>query len=105
MSINEDYKNKIKSILEKCMDNSYDIFLGCRYIYDNKHNLKDIPDEIMDVFSAIASEVDDLPIGNEKIYWDPDILKKKNIEIENYRDQVKEIVLESMKKLYNYMKN
>jgi hypothetical protein len=47
------------------------------------------------VLVAVASEVDDLPLGPTRALWDPAVLVEKDREISEYESRVRDVVLEA----------
>jgi hypothetical protein len=56
-------------------------------------------DEVMNVFVAVASEVDGLPIGPERAHWATESLREKDLEAADYRAQVGSLVAEALRGL------
>ena len=50
-------------------------------------------------FSAICSEVDHLPIGEERQNWDPDVLAEKDKEVKKAAALYSEVIREACKPL------
>jgi hypothetical protein len=53
----------------------------------------------MDTFLGVASEVDDYPIGSEREHWGVAALKSKDAEAAVYRERVRAVVEESLRRL------
>lgn len=64
-----------------------------------KEDLTVVPDEVMTAFRGIDSEVDGLPLGHERAYWDKEALREKDLEATKYREQVREAILEDLRML------
>ena len=76
-----------------------DPLLACRDLAALRTRLAGVPEGAMDTFIAVASEVDDLPIGSDRQYWAPAALSAKDAEAADYRTRVKDVVLAAMKEL------
>jgi hypothetical protein len=67
------------------------------------HNV--VPDWRVDpdfvVFGAVASEVDDLPLGPVRAQWSADALAKADIEIARYTQESKDQVLAACRSIIN----
>jgi len=90
---------RAKEIARRVLDDGYDLLLACRDLDQLRESLPEIPDEIMNTFVGISCEVDELPIGSEREYWDVDALKLKDAEAAVYREQVRAVVEESLRQL------
>jgi hypothetical protein len=75
------------------------MFLACIEISNETKNLAYVPREITVVFDGIASEVDGLPIGSERLHWDAAALEEQDKEIERYLGEVKPVLRDAMRKL------
>ena len=90
---------RAKEIARRVLDDSYDPLLACRNLDQLRKWLPKVPDEIMDTFVGIASEVDELPIGSEREYWAVDELKLKDVRAVKYRELVRAVVEGSLRQL------
>lgn len=72
---------------------------ACRDMVALRVGLPNVPESVMDTFIAVASEVDDLPLGGERAEWSPDALKAKDAEAVDYRARVETVVRAAMKEL------
>jgi hypothetical protein len=61
--------------------------------------LPEVSDEIRNIFVGIASEVDDFPIGSEREHWAVAELKSRDAEAADYRERVRAVVEDSMRRL------
>lgn len=64
-----------------------------------RDDLRDIPDEVWNVLGGVASEIDGLPVGDERRFWDPEVLKRKDLEIEDYRQRARQVIVQAFEKL------
>jgi len=80
---------RARQVAKNVLAGQYDPLLACREIADIRDQLPAIANEVMDVFVAVASEVDDLPIGPERANWSAESLRVKDLEAANYREQVR----------------
>jgi RHS repeat-associated protein len=77
----------------------YDILLACRDLSGLREQLTCVAGSVMDIFSGVASEVDDLPIGTDRKYWAADLLTAKDLEAADYRNRVKGVVTNALQEL------
>jgi hypothetical protein len=68
---------RAKQIAKKVLGGQYDPLLACRELVDIREQLPVVTDEVMDVFVAVATEVDGLPIGPERAHWTTESLPWK----------------------------
>ena len=78
----------VKEIARKALQGDYDILLACRDIYDLRHRLPVVSDRVLDPIVGVASEVEDLPLGNERAHWAADALVPIDREAAIYRNTV-----------------
>jgi len=88
-----------EEIAARVIDGQMDPLSGCREVLRIRPSLPEVPDELWDVFSAVASEIDGLPIGEEREVWDREVLKSKDREVEDYRRHVQGIVVQAFEEL------
>lgn len=86
-------------IAQRTLDGRYDLLLACRDLAALRLQLSNVPEDVMDTFVAVSSEVDALPIGDERQHWSPEALRKKDAQAENYRVRVREVVNEALQEL------
>jgi len=69
-------------------------FEGCLRVADLSRALVDnwIDDPDFALFGGIASEVDGLPIGRARQYWDADALEREDRKLASYESAVKDQV-------------
>jgi hypothetical protein len=90
---------RAKEVARRVLGDGYDPLLACRDLARLRGRLPGVADEIMDTFVGVASEVDDLPIGSEREHWAADALKSKDVEAADYRERVRTVVEESLRRL------
>lgn len=90
---------RARQIAKKVLAGEYDPLLACREIVMMKEDLTVVPDEVMTGFRGIDSEVDGLPLGHERGYWDKEALREKDFIATKYREQVREAILEDLRML------
>jgi hypothetical protein len=90
---------RARQIAKETLDGKHDLLLACRDLADLRARLPALPEDSLDTFVAVASEVDDLPIGSARKYWAADALKVKDAEAEEYRQRVKDTVTAALRKL------
>ena len=94
-----------KEIARKTLEGKYDLLLACRDLANLRAELSDVDDDIIDTFIGVASEIDDLPIGGERERWSADALHLKDIEAEAYRERIKSIVEEALRRLLSLLES
>ena len=72
------------------------ILEGCRSFVPFLSDL-DINNSVKDVFRAVDSESDHLPLGAVRIHWSPNSLVEKDKEAEAYAAKVRPMVIEACK--------
>jgi len=90
---------RARQIAKKVLAGEYDPLLACREIAMMKEDLTVVPDDVMTGFRGIDSEVDGLPLGPERAYWDKDSLREKDLGAARYREQVRQGIQEDMRAL------
>lgn len=98
-------KERAKDIARKALEGKYDLLLACRDLANLRLELSDVDDDIIDTFVGVASEIDDLPIGGERERWSVDALNLKDIEAEAYRERIKSIVEEVLRRLLSFLES
>ena len=86
-------------IARRVLSSAYDPLLACRDLADLREELQGVSADTLDVFVAVSSEVDGLPIGAERAYWAKDALAAKNLKAARYRDQVTSEIEGSLQRL------
>jgi len=84
--INEEYFETLRSALvataTAVVEGKVGIVLGCRRLYSLKHSMQlDDFDEDFQIFLAVDSQTDHLPVDEERRNWGLDALRRKDIEI------------------------
>lgn len=90
-------------IARETLAGELDPLIACREIASMRLQLSLVPDAVMDVFVAVASEVDDLPLGLEREHWSRDSLSDRDVEASDYRSRVEDIVLVSMREIISFL--
>jgi hypothetical protein len=90
---------RAKEIAQRTLGGEHDLLLACRDLADLRARLPQLPADLLDTFVAISSEVDDLPIGCEREYWEANALAEKDREADDYRRMVAERVMEALRQL------
>jgi hypothetical protein len=88
-----------REIALRALARNYDLLLACRDLSGLRGRLPDAAGNVMDVFIGVASEVDSLPIGAERSQWATESLKAKDAEADDYRDRVREVVIQALQEL------
>lgn len=92
-------RQRAGEVARRALDGEYDLLLACRDLASLRSHLQDVPDDVVTTFIGVASEVDDLPIGAERKNWSLDALKANDIESRKYREQVRDVVMEALRRL------
>lgn len=92
-------REQAAEIARKALRGEYDLLLACREITALRAGLSVVPRHVMDVFVAISSEIDDLPIGSESKHWNSEALQRKQSEADRYREETAETITLAMKRL------
>ncbi len=83
------------------MDGSVRPLLGVRGALRFLQDLqREIDPQIYNLFRAVESETDGLPIGPERAYWATEPLQKKDEIADKYEAQVRDKLMNAAKKLY-----
>jgi hypothetical protein len=96
---------RARQIAKTVLGGEYDPLLACRELADLREELSAVADEVMDVFVAVDSEVDGLPIGSERAHWNTELLRVKDFEATNYREQVRGQIEEALQRLLEVIGN
>lgn len=91
-------------IADSALSDERDILVACQKLVSLRSNLSSISDEIFDTFEGVASEVDDLPLGGDRQYWNDKIFTIKDSEAEDYRKQVRSVVREALLRLLDSLR-
>lgn len=71
------------------LDGNVDIITGCRTMLNLRPRIAGVSDESWDVISAIASETDDIPMGEVRNMWDTAALATKDAEAAEYMERAR----------------
>jgi hypothetical protein len=93
------FVDRARAIARKTVEGDYDVLLACRDLADVREEIPSIPDELMDVFVGVASEIDGLPIGHEREHWAEEALKSKDRQVMEYRERVSVGIIETLETL------
>lgn len=99
------FRRRARDAARRALDGDYDLLLACRDLAALKAHLRDVPDDVVDTFVGVASEVDDLPIGGERRNWSLDALMANDVEANRYREQVRDVVTEALRRLLGSLGN
>lgn len=92
-------EREIVSAARCIVENRCQLFEACRKIAELRWELPDPDADLFDVFVAVACETEDLPIGEQRQYWNSESLKRKDAEGAEYEKQVRPVVLEAAKEV------
>lgn len=90
---------RARQIAEEALGGQRDLLLACCELAAMRRQLYCLPDSVLDTFAAVASEVDDLPIGSERQFWSSEVLKNLDAETREYRKRVQDVATDSLRKL------
>jgi hypothetical protein len=82
-------QGKIIAICESILNEEIGIIAGSRKLVSFYHELLDKDDLDFSLFIAIDSETDHLPVDFERKNWNPESLKRKDLEINLYEKKLK----------------
>ncbi|HEU4591418.1 MAG TPA: hypothetical protein VFS13_10970 [Steroidobacteraceae bacterium] len=98
-------RQRAKEAARRALDDECDLLLACRELSQLKSHLGDVPGDVVDIFVGVASEIDDLPIGTERMRWSLDALATNDVKARKYRDEVRDIVVNALKRLLVLLKD
>jgi len=96
---------RARQIAKRALNGKHDLLLACRDLAALRAQLPALPEDALDTFVAVASEVDDLPIGSERQHWAADALKRKDAEAQEYRERVRGAVTDALQKLLTVLES
>lgn len=85
-----------REIAYKTLAGDLDPLIACRWLADLRLDLPGVPEDVMDVFVGVDSEVDGLPIGLERVHWAEEALRKADAKVEDYRQRIKPVIVEAL---------
>jgi hypothetical protein len=91
-----------KEIVEICdavIHGNAGVIFASRKLRDLHYQMFDNVDDDFRIFIGIESETDELPIGDERQYWDAAVLTEKDKEIAEYEKKAEKDVIESCRRL------
>jgi len=90
-------EQKVAQVAQAILDGRISIIAGSRQIrrFCGGHAGLDERDPDLTTFVGIDSETDDLPIGDVRQYWAPDVLAQKDLEIVHCEAIYREPALEA----------
>ena len=86
-------------IARRVLSGAYDPLLACRDLADLREDLQGVSAGVLDVFAAVSSELDGMPIGTELAYWGKDALARKDVQAAHYREEVTSEIVEALEQL------
>lgn len=92
-------QGKVIAICEVILSEEIGIISGSRKLKGLSRLISDDHDEDFMIFIAVDSETDHLPVDWERKNWSIEALQRKDLEIEEYEKDFKEIVFSACKKL------
>jgi hypothetical protein len=94
---------RAKKFAAQALSGEIHMFLACRKIASETAALQNIPRDITAVFDGVASEIDGLPVGDERLYWEHRALLEQDAEIERYLAEVGPTLRDAMEKLVAFV--
>jgi hypothetical protein len=91
-------EREIVNIARRLLDGEYPLFEACHRIAALRWRLPNPDDPLFDTFVAIACETEDLPLGDQRQYWDSPALKRKDDEAAAYAKKVRSAAEEAAEK-------
>ena len=92
-------QDQIVDVCEAILHGDTGILFGTRQLCRLHYELFRQIDEDFVLFIGINSETDSLPIGDERQYWNEEVLIEKDKEITEYETRVKQDVFDACRKL------
>lgn len=93
-------RQKIAEIASRILSGEVRPLLGARLLDSYSHHLeKELDWEIVRLMRGVASEVDGLPLGQERQYWADKALREKDRLADSYEEHVGPAIMEAARKL------
>lgn len=92
------------SVADLTLNGRMDPLVACRQLAELRNDLCDVPDEVMTVFVAVASETHDLPLGAELDLWAKTVAQQKQVEADVYREKVRDVILAAVRDLRTFLR-
>ena len=94
------YRQRIAEIALRILSGEVRPLLGAQMLDYFLHPLeKEVDWEIVRLMKGIASEVDGLPLGQERQYWADQALREKDRLADSYEERVGPAIVEAARKL------
>lgn len=90
---------RAREIARAALDGEHGLLLACRDLAALRPRLPCVPDDAFDALIAVASEVDDLPIGSERRHWATKVLKAKDADAKAYEERVGPAIRTALERL------
>ena len=90
---------RAREVALRALGHSFDILLASQVLAGLECDLPCVDERVMSVFAGIASETDDLPLGDERRLWAEEALRRKDEEADVYRHQVQGLVIDALQRL------
>jgi len=92
-------QSRISDAAQKILSEELGIVEGCRLLSQLRARLDDPTNELFDTFVAVASETEDLPLGELRSQWSKESLARIEARVNAYINRMREIVLEDCRVL------
>lgn len=88
-----------REVVKSALEGQLDILIACLRLDDLRPGLPGVPKDLLNVFTGVASEIDSLPLEEQRRFWSPDVLKAKDTEAAQYRRQIAKVVTAALGRL------
>ena len=90
---------EIVSIAKGLLSGELGIVAGARQLATWRFHVGADNDPDFTFFVGVASETDDIPIGDVRTRWNPEALKAKDAELQNFEASVRDKALQACQRL------
>lgn len=88
-----------RDLAERVVRGTIDPLAACIEVTRWRPHLEQVPEDLWDVFAGVASELDGLPIGEERQNWERRALEVRDAKADQYRASVGRTVTEAFRQL------
>jgi hypothetical protein len=89
----------VVDVLQQILDGKTHPIEACRIVVSLRRSFPDPQDSDLLILVGIESETDDLPVGEVRDRWAPDVLARKDVEMKEYLTRVEETLLNACRNL------
>ena len=90
---------RARAIVLRALAGEYDLLIACRELSELSGQLPGVKEDVMDVFSGVASEIDGHPVGEERKHWADAALAEEDIKTNAYRLLMRHVITEALQEL------